>query len=229
VFAVEAPKTDPVLRSWLAVLVDSLSATHNALNEVLVRSWTLVSVVGQSRVRLKVFAGHRVGHAPIMEVAELTVAMLVHAEHAVRLVIIGQVPLSSAVVAEQKDAVTGSVRERQVASLIESCGRADGVSAGNLVVAVPHVGDTGPFSGGPLTGSRTKAYPQRVQAEEGNVEREMRIPKSGQVEGIATEVDSHLDIGKVSVPPLILGRDPMSAQHLLQLLTEPLGLAREVL
>ena len=117
----------------------------------------------------------------------------------------------------------------RVASLIEPCGRADGVSVGNLVVAVPHVGDAGPFSGGPLAGSRTKACPQRVQAEEGDVEREMRIPKSGQVEGIATEVDSHLDVSKISVPPLILGRDPMSAQHLLQLLTESLGLAREVL
>ena len=87
----------------------------------------------------------------------MTVAVLVYAEYAVRLVVVGQVPLSSAIVAEQEDAVTRLVRERQIASLIEPCGRADGVGVGNLVVAVPHVGDAGPFSDGPLAGSRTKA------------------------------------------------------------------------
>ena len=57
----------------------------------------------------------------------------------------------------------------------------------------------------------------------------MRVSKPTQVESLATEVDSHFYVGEVGVLSLIFGSYSVSAQHLLQLLAEPFGLARQIL
>ena len=93
-------------------------------------------------------------------------------------------------------------------------------------MAVPYVSDAGSFSDGPLTRRGAKPHTQRIKAEEGNIEREMGISKSTQVESLAAEVDGHFYVGEIGVPPLIFSCYPVSTQHLFQLLAEPFGLTR---